>query len=86
MFAQKLADEIAVDRVDLEALDDFLMSERAPSESIMLSDLDGFLTGIAADPPPFSKRSAANRYSPCRTKSQSDGAKEFAFCNSVFAA
>ena len=31
MFAQKLADEIAVDRVDLDALDDFLMSDRAPS-------------------------------------------------------
>ena len=50
MFAQKLADEIAVDRVDLDALDDFLMSDRAPSESMMLSDLDGFLTGIAVGP------------------------------------
>lgn len=50
MFAQKLADEIAVDRVDLEALDDFLMSDRAPPESMMLSDLDGFLTGIAVGP------------------------------------
>ena len=50
MFAHKLADEIAVDRVDLEALDEFLMSDRAPSESMMLSDLDGFLTGIAVGP------------------------------------
>lgn len=50
MFAQKLAEEIAVDRADLEALDDFLMSDRAPPESMMLSDLDGFLTGIAVGP------------------------------------
>lgn len=50
MFAHKLADEIAVDRVDLEALDSFLMSDRAPTESMMLSDLDGFLTGIAVGP------------------------------------
>jgi uncharacterized protein len=50
MFAHKLADEMPVDRVDLEALDDFLMSDRAPSESMMLSDLDGFLTGIAVGP------------------------------------
>ena len=39
-----------VDRVDLEMLDGFLMSDRAPSESMMLSDLDGFLTGIAVGP------------------------------------
>ena len=50
MFAHKLADEIAVDCVDLELLDSFLMSDRAPSESMMLSDLDGFLTGIAVGP------------------------------------
>ncbi len=50
VFAHKLADEIAVDRVDLETLDSFLMSDRAPSESMMLSDLDGFLTGIAVGP------------------------------------
>jgi hypothetical protein len=45
-----LADQIAVDRVDLGMLDSFLTSERAPSESMMLSDLDGFLTGIAIGP------------------------------------
>ena len=50
VFAHKLADEIAVDCVDLETLDSFLMSDRAPSESMMLSDLDGFLTGIAVGP------------------------------------
>jgi uncharacterized protein len=54
MFAHKLApttaDEIAVDRVDLDALDAFLMSDHAPSEGMMLSDLDGFLTGIAVGP------------------------------------
>ena len=42
--------EIAVDRVDLEALESFLISDRSPPESMMLSDLDGFLTGIAVGP------------------------------------
>src|SRR5579859_457718 len=41
---------IPLDHVDLEALDRFLMSERSPQDSMMLSDLDGFLTGIAVGP------------------------------------
>jgi len=46
-----LAQEIPIDRVvDLEELDSFLMSDRSPSDSMMLSDLDGFLTGIAIGP------------------------------------
>jgi uncharacterized protein len=48
--AVMLAQEIPIDRVDLEALDSFLMSDRSPPESMMLSDLDGFLTGIAVGP------------------------------------
>jgi uncharacterized protein len=36
--------------VDLDALDAFLMSDRAPEGSMDLSDLDGFLAGIAAGP------------------------------------
>ena len=36
--------------VDLDALDAFLMSDRAPEDSMGLSDLDGFLAGIAAGP------------------------------------
>jgi uncharacterized protein len=36
-------------RVDLDALDAFLRSERAP-HSMLLSQLDGFLTGIAVGP------------------------------------
>jgi uncharacterized protein len=44
------ADETPIDRVDLEALDSFLSSERAPPNSLALSDLDGFLTGIAVGP------------------------------------
>lgn len=36
--------------VDLEALDAFLMSDDSPEESMMLSDLDGFLTGIIVGP------------------------------------
>src|SRR6516225_1538705 len=47
---QALAHAIPVDQVDLEALDRFLMSDRSPPDSMMLSDLDGFLTGIAVGP------------------------------------
>ena len=36
--------------VDLDALDAFLLSDRAPEECMGLSDLDGFLAGIAAGP------------------------------------
>src|SRR3954470_2487197 len=36
--------------VDLDALDAFLMSDHAPEDSMGLSDLDGFLTGIVVGP------------------------------------
>ena len=36
--------------VDLEALDQFLMSDESPENCMQLSDLDGFLTGIAIGP------------------------------------
>ena len=36
--------------IDLEALDDYLMSDHAPDHSMGLSDLDGFLTGIVVGP------------------------------------
>ena len=36
--------------IDLDALDAFLLSDRAPEESMGLSDLDGFLAGIAVGP------------------------------------
>ncbi|MGD0024605.1 MAG: YecA family protein [Xanthobacteraceae bacterium] len=45
-----IAHEIALDRVDLEALESFLDSDRSPPDSMTLSDLDGFLTGIAVGP------------------------------------
>ena len=32
--------------VDLEVLDQFLMSDSGPEDCMQLSDLDGFLTGI----------------------------------------
>jgi hypothetical protein len=49
--AAMLAHEIPIDHVvDLEALDSFLISDRSPPDSMMLSDLDGFLTGIAIGP------------------------------------
>ena len=38
------------DSVDLDPLDEFLMSGRAPDESMGLSDLDGFLTGVVIGP------------------------------------
>jgi yecA family protein len=50
MRAQALAHEITIDRVDLEALDKFLRSDRSPPNSMMLSELDGLLTGIAIGP------------------------------------
>jgi uncharacterized protein len=50
MRAQALANEITIDGVDLDALDKFLVSERSPPDSMMLSELDGFLTGIAIGP------------------------------------
>jgi uncharacterized protein len=36
--------------IDLDALDAFLMSDRAPEASMGLSDLDGFLTGVVVGP------------------------------------
>jgi uncharacterized protein len=42
--------EIPVAGVGFEALDAFLSSNDAPPESMQLSDLDGFLTGIAIGP------------------------------------
>ncbi len=36
--------------VDLDPLDDFLNSDRAPDDCMGLSDLDGFLTGVAIGP------------------------------------
>jgi uncharacterized protein len=50
MRAQALAHELNIDRVDLETLDRFLRSDRSPPDSMMLSELDGFLTGIAIGP------------------------------------
>jgi uncharacterized protein len=41
---------IPIDRADLEPLDAYLSSERAPENAMMLSDLDGFLTGLAIGP------------------------------------
>ena len=39
-----------IDPIDLDALDDYLMSDHAPDDSMGLSDLDGFLTGIVVGP------------------------------------
>ena len=36
--------------IDLDALDDYLMSDHAPDDRMGLSDLDGFLTGIVVGP------------------------------------
>ena len=37
-------------QIDLDALDDYLISDRAPDNGMGLSDLDGFLTGIVVGP------------------------------------
>jgi uncharacterized protein len=42
--------QIPIADVGLEALDAFLSSDRSPPDSMMLSDLDGFLTAIAIGP------------------------------------
>jgi yecA family protein len=36
--------------IDLDALDDYLVSDHAPDYSMGLSDLDGFLTGVVVGP------------------------------------
>src|SRR3954469_18284136 len=36
--------------VDLEALDRFLISDASPEDCMQISDLDGYLTGIAIGP------------------------------------
>src|ERR1700722_9507422 len=38
------------DPIGLDALDDYLLSDHAPGNSMGLSDLDGFLTGIVVGP------------------------------------
>jgi len=37
----------------LNFLDSYLLSDRSPEDSMLLSDLDGFLTGIACSPQPI---------------------------------
>ena len=41
---------MAVSESDLDYLDEWLASEESPPNSMMLSDLDGFLTAIAIGP------------------------------------
>lgn len=42
--------QVPLDQVDLDALDEFLNSDAAPLFCMALSELDGFLTGIAVGP------------------------------------
>ncbi len=66
--------EIPVDEVNLEFLEDFLLSDRVSEDAMTLSELDGFLAGIAVGPSRSSRRngcrsSGAARASPTsRTK------------------
>jgi uncharacterized protein len=39
--------------MDLDALDNYLMSDHVPDDSMGLSDLDGFLTDIVVGPVPI---------------------------------
>jgi len=40
--------------IDLEAQDEYLMSDTSPEDCMLLSDLDGFLTGMVLGPGPIS--------------------------------
>jgi uncharacterized protein len=44
------AADLSVSDADLDLLDDYLLSDQSPPECMLLSDLDGFLTGIAIGP------------------------------------
>ena len=51
MWSRDMVDELPpAGPIDLDALDDYLMSDHAPDNSMGLSDLDGFLTGIVVGP------------------------------------
>jgi uncharacterized protein len=45
--------EIPVDEIDLDLLDDFLLSDRVSEDAMTLAELDGFLAGIAVGPVPI---------------------------------
>ena len=44
------AADLNVSDADLDLLDAYLLSDQSPPECMLLSDLDGFLTGIAIGP------------------------------------
>src|SRR5215207_9340415 len=44
------AADLSVSDADLDLLDAYLLSDQSPPECMLLSDLDGFLTGIAIGP------------------------------------
>src|SRR3954467_4190028 len=44
------AADLSVSDGDLDLLDAYLLSDQSPPECLLLSDLDGFLTGIAIGP------------------------------------
>jgi len=52
-MSQPLPDD---DPVNLDALNDYLMSDRSPPECMDLSELDGFLAGLIAGPEPIDAR------------------------------
>src|SRR5215210_7006939 len=44
------AADLSVSDADLDLLDAYLLSDQSPPECMLLSDLDGFLTGVAIGP------------------------------------
>jgi uncharacterized protein len=54
MRTQTSAQKLPFDGIDLDQLDRFLRSDHAPPNCMMLSELDGFLWGIAVGPVPVS--------------------------------
>ena len=45
--------EDSISGIGLEALDQYLMSDSSPGNTMLLSGLDGFLTGIVVGPEPI---------------------------------
>src|SRR3954465_7080051 len=42
--------DLTISDADLDLLDAYLLSDQSPPECLLLSDLDGFLTGVAIGP------------------------------------
>ena len=60
------ASDFTVTDADLDLLDAYLLSDQSPPECMMLSDLDGFLTGVAIGDAPHEALLLTPAPSSCR--------------------